>query len=216
MSVWKYVHWNFYNTLEFVKNGKVDRKAACDSAYNKGHSTLIKSIMVGNTHYAAVKNNETGEVTAHIMFTSSDKKHGHNFGFKHTEEWYTPPTETRCPDSILDLLTPTDKKGALVWRELCRDYNKKKHERKKKLLEIREAELIKIHTTTPVQLDKDEAVILIEKDRNLVLGRLEPNRRGDGNRWVILKIFEDADFPKDIYVFQKDIVIMGDIEILHE
>ncbi len=122
--------WTFYNSNYYTKSGAVDRKKECDSMINaendKRKQTVLKSKMVGSTYYAAVEDvqKETNErkVFAVVILTSSDKASGYNFGYKDLDE-FMGPCESKYPNSILDLLSPTDHKWALAWRERCRKYN---------------------------------------------------------------------------------------------
>lgn len=122
--------WTFYDANHYTKSGAVDRKKECDSLINaendKRKQTVLKSRMIGSTYYAAVEDirKETNErrVFAIVILTSSDKANGCNFGYKDLDE-FMGPSESKCPNSILDLLTPTDHEWALAWRERCRKHN---------------------------------------------------------------------------------------------
>lgn len=122
--------WTFYNSNYFTKSGAVDRKKECDllitAENDKRKQTVLKSKMVGSTYYAAVEDfrKETNErkVFAIVILTSSDKANGYNFGYKDLDE-FMGPRESKCPNSILDLLSPTDHEWALAWREKCRKFN---------------------------------------------------------------------------------------------
>ena len=115
--------WTFCNAANYKLNGDVGRKKEVDSSFS-GNYTLIKSAMVGTTHYAAARQESTGAVIAFITLTSSDKKGGYNFGYKDMSEDMG-PCEATCPKSILKLLTPTDSEYANAWRERCRAYHEK-------------------------------------------------------------------------------------------
>lgn len=79
--------WTSYHA-SFYKNGKIDRKAECDSIMNcdmvgnKGRYEVLKSAMVGSTYYAAVKKSifKTGDksekesVFGVVMLTSVNNK----------------------------------------------------------------------------------------------------------------------------------------------
>lgn len=125
--------WTFYNSDYYTKSGAVDRKKECDLMVNvendKRKQTVLKSVMVGSTYYAAVEDihKETNErmVFAIVILTSSDKANGYNFGYKDLDE-FMGPCASKCPNSILDLLSPTDHEGALAWRERCRKFNSTK------------------------------------------------------------------------------------------
>lgn len=128
--------WTSYHA-EHYKKGKVDRKAECDAYFleglSRGYFDVLKSAMVGNVYYAAVcqiarKDNETGElvsipeaertVFAVVFLTSVDSKEYFNFAYKNIDETMG-PSESKCPKSILKLLSPTDSEWAMEWRKRC-------------------------------------------------------------------------------------------------
>jgi len=113
--------WLFYNSAHLKPNGQVDKKKEIESGFGEGYS-VVKSAMVGSVYYGAIKKDATGEIFGYICLTSSDKKGGHNFGYKSMDETCG-PNESKCPLSILNLLTPTDSKWANEWRERCRAYH---------------------------------------------------------------------------------------------
>lgn len=122
----------------------VDRKAECDRMLNWDSKDkdgnviathrLLKSAMVGSTYYAAVRTSRTGEsdkVWAAVFLTSGRSKwDGSIWGYKDMDE-SCGPCESKCPVSILDLLTPTDCQWANEWRQRCRDYAATAKERRK-------------------------------------------------------------------------------------
>ena len=107
--------WDF-GTAKHYKNGRIDRKAEVRDILTPENSVL-KDSMVGSTYYAAIKDKKTGEVFCGVILTRT--REGWEFGYKALTE-YDGPVEDKCPKSILDLLTPTDNKYALGWRERCR------------------------------------------------------------------------------------------------
>ena len=107
--------WTSYHA-SYYKNGTVDRKKECDDVFSKGDCKILKSAMVGSTYYAAIKKGE--EVFAAVFLTSTDSKDYYNFSYKDMDETMG-PYQTECPIGILKLLTPTDNKFALEWREKC-------------------------------------------------------------------------------------------------
>jgi len=113
--------WLFYNSVHLKPNGQVDRKKEIESELSEKF-TVVKSAMVGSVYYGAIKRESTCEIFGYICLTSSDKKGGYNFGYKSMDETCG-PTESKCPMSILNLLTPTDSKWANEWRERCRAYH---------------------------------------------------------------------------------------------
>ena len=138
--------WISYMATHY-KNGKVDVKAEMDAMYTQEEhdgvnpSTketvhypkweVLKSRMVGRVYYAAAKitdsQKETEEVFAVVSLTSTKTDDGFNFGYKSMTEDMGPGYYD-CPESILNLLSPTDDEYALEWREKCRERIKKKKE----------------------------------------------------------------------------------------
>jgi len=114
--------WLFYNSTMLLPNGKVDRKAEINSGFSQGYS-VVKSSMVGTVYYGAIKKESTGEIFGSVILTS--KNGSYNFGYKSMDESYG-PYESKCPLSILNILTPTDNESANRWRQRCRDYHEQK------------------------------------------------------------------------------------------
>lgn len=130
------------------KNGKVDRKAECDTYFSEGYR-VVKSSMVGSTYYAAVEHTKKyigrdeedkpiyedipeseRKVFAAIFLTKIDSKDYFNFYYKDMDETCGPYVYD-CPATILDLLSETDHEWALKWRQECRaNIEKKKAARK--------------------------------------------------------------------------------------
>ena len=125
--------WTTYHVDPW--NGKIDRKAECDRVYaGENERTIwkvLKSAMNGSTYYAAVErtDKETGEsyVFGAVCLTSVDNSNYHeNFGYKDMDESMG-PAQSKCPNSILDLLSETENEWALAWRKRCREYNANKN-----------------------------------------------------------------------------------------
>ena len=135
--------WTSYQATCY-KNGKIDRKAECDSIYNSdmvgganneviGKFTVLKSVMVGSVYYAAVQKTkfataeepETSKVFAGICLTSVNNKDYDNFSYKDMDE-SCGPCYCDCPASILNLLTTTESKFAIEWRKECWETIEKK------------------------------------------------------------------------------------------
>lgn len=107
------------------KNGKVDRKAEIADIFNDKYE-IIKSTLVGSVWYGAVKHDN--EVFGCVILTSvRNEDWAKWFGYKDMDETMG-PYYFDCPDSILNLLTPTDNEQANIWRDKCRKYTKKKKE----------------------------------------------------------------------------------------
>lgn len=137
--------WTSYHATHY-KNGKVDRKAECDQLFGNQYK-IHKSIMIGTVYYAAIemikkyiKVDETDDYTyvdvpedereifAVVVLTQTDIKNYYNFYYKVISET-SGPCERKCPDSILNLLSPTESEWANEWRRECREYNTKKKEK---------------------------------------------------------------------------------------
>ena len=141
--------WLEYHATYHYKDGSVNRKKECDHHFegglNEGHYKILKSTMVGSVYYAAIMPlrkpafNENGEhakdvdgnwiyvpiparereVVGVVMLTST-RRNGLYFAYKAMDETVG-PCYYDCPETILDLLTPTTQAYALEWRSKCRE-----------------------------------------------------------------------------------------------
>lgn len=117
---------------------EIDDMLNSDSKDEKGNVVasfkVLKSAMVGSTYYGAVRIEKPGQepkVTAAVFLTCGRTKHDHTiWGYKDMDETVG-PCESKCPASILALLTPTDSKWANEWRERCRKNIAEAAERRK-------------------------------------------------------------------------------------
>lgn len=129
--------WTYQAARHYKPNGNVDRKAECDELFTWAEGdkqvSVVKSAMVGSVYYAAVrvKNQRTRTQTteAVVCLTASDRHSAYQFGYKSMGETWG-PVEDECPASILRLLTPTEDKYALEWRERCRENLRRKKNRR--------------------------------------------------------------------------------------
>jgi len=126
--------WTSYRATHYKPNGTVDKKAECDAYFmeglNRGHFEVLKSVMKGNTYYAAIQDKvrhiendiyepiENGTVWAAVFLVSIDNKDYYNFAYKDMDETCGPCCYD-CPSSILKLLSPTENEYALQWRQKC-------------------------------------------------------------------------------------------------
>lgn len=135
--------WTSYHARFYKRNGAVDRKAECDSLFDKETCRVVKSAMVGTVYYAAIENlkrykeQEDGTLIAEdipeserkiwgeVILTSTNARDYFNFSYKSMSEDMG-PRETNCPASILSLLSETDSEWALDWRKACRESIRKK------------------------------------------------------------------------------------------
>lgn len=134
-SVWK----NGKETMPPASRQKeIDRMLTWESKDKEGNilSThrVLKSSMVGSVYYAAVTTEKPGQETkvgAAVFLTCGRTKHDNTiWGYKDMDETMG-PCESKCPASILALLTPTDSKWANEWRERCRKNIAEAAERRK-------------------------------------------------------------------------------------
>jgi hypothetical protein len=125
--------WTSYNATNY-KNGKIDRVKEVEDQLKWGEDcpnkyTVLKSALVGSTVYSAIErtHKETGErqVFATIFLTSTNMKDYYNFSYKDMDETCG-PNESKCPLSILKLLTPINQEWANSWRERCYKYHASK------------------------------------------------------------------------------------------
>ena len=92
-------------------------KAHLDSGWSEGY-TMLASALKGFTYYAAVRDDESGDVIGVVTLVRYYRDG--TMGVKHMDDAMG-PCERECPENILDLLTPTDQEWALAWRADCRE-----------------------------------------------------------------------------------------------
>jgi hypothetical protein len=88
-----------------------------DGSYGKVVACSAKPTVAYLAYEYRKSNGESG-VTAFVCLINRKKSHL-NFGYKDMDESMG-PNVSNCPESILNLLTPTDSKWANQWRERCR------------------------------------------------------------------------------------------------
>lgn len=84
----------------------------------QGGRGIVKVAGRLGTSYAAYRTQE-GEIIGVVILTQWRRGTWYNFGYKDIEE-NMGPCEADCPQSILDLLTPTNSEWANEWRGKCR------------------------------------------------------------------------------------------------
>jgi hypothetical protein len=110
--------------IDFRDRSAVERKEYLAKEVFKWSNNdyeLIKYAMVGSTFYGAIRDNKDNSVSAVVVLT--EYKDG-NFCYKDMGEC-SGPVKSNCPAGILNILTPTDDKYAIEWRERCRENLKK-------------------------------------------------------------------------------------------
>lgn len=108
--------WTFHYDTPVSIKAEIDRMINWANAGDSNR--VLKSAMVGSTYYAAVEIIRGGkrQVSAAIFLTTRNRG---EWGYKDMDETMG-PVASKCPKSILDLLTPTDSEWANQWRERCR------------------------------------------------------------------------------------------------
>lgn len=110
--------WNGVHFDEKIRTTK-EKKMAMDYEVNDGLNEVLKSSMVGNTYYAAVKEKKTGDVYGLVGLVRVKNTDFINLWYKLISD-IEGPVEAKCPRSILALLTPTDNELANNWRNRCK------------------------------------------------------------------------------------------------
>lgn len=87
----------------------------------RGTQRIVDCTTIGTTFYAAVRGNDTGDVQGLVVLQRRTRGHD-NYARKAITETMG-PVHDRCPDRILDLLSPTDNEWANEWRARCRARN---------------------------------------------------------------------------------------------
>lgn len=85
---------------------------------------ILDCATIDRVFYAAVRHiggPRNGQVFGLVCTQQWTRDH-YNFTFKDMDETCG-PAYAKCPDRILDLLSPTDEQWALEWRAACRAYN---------------------------------------------------------------------------------------------
>lgn len=152
--------WTSYE-VETDCKGNVNRKQTLDKQFTEDNKTTTweveKSAMVGTTYYCALTrtDKETGEKRTFgmVALTSVDNSQWNNFSYKEMDESMQPYCYD-CPESILNLLSPTKDKWSNEWREACRVNNKHKKQMRNAMKAFKVGDKIK------TKLWYDEYVIL--------------------------------------------------------
>lgn len=82
-----------------------------------GDYTLLRSAVVDKVWYAAVRRGSDGEVSCVVVLTQWSKGE-YNYGWKSMDE-FMGPNEAKCPDRVLDLLTPIPECDHSADGEVC-------------------------------------------------------------------------------------------------
>jgi hypothetical protein len=117
--------WTFFGIVP------TDPKAECDRMLTWSGGgfthTVLKSRMVGSVYYGAVQRAaEDGTCTVFGAVFLTSRQRG-EWGYKDMTESAGPGAHaSKCPATILALLTPTENKYANDWRARCRAFAAKK------------------------------------------------------------------------------------------
>lgn len=111
--------WSFHYGVPASPKDELDKLLTWTSENGNQHRVL-KSAFVGSTYYAAVETAVAGggrSVWAAVCLTKTDRRKD-EWGHKDMSEDMG-PVESKCPMSILKLLTPTKSDYANEWRKRC-------------------------------------------------------------------------------------------------
>lgn len=106
--------WDYHHEM-----APYDRRAICRNSIGNGYE-VVKDAVVGTTYYAAVKSPHDGSISAVVILTHIDRNGYCNFGMKFIDE-ECGPYHCDCPRAVLDVLSPTDNRYAIKWRQACRE-----------------------------------------------------------------------------------------------
>lgn len=112
--------WTFIETKTLTTK---EKKNYCDKLWNS-NCRVLRSSMRGSVYYAAIQK-EDNTVFGVVVLTA---QHHGEFGYKVIDETMG-PNESRCPMSIIKLLTDIDSQYALNWRERCKKNAEQSHNR---------------------------------------------------------------------------------------
>lgn len=107
-----------------------EKKHYLDGLFEDGIKVIL-SRMVSNEYYAAIQLTD-GTVTAYVVKTASRSA---EFLYKGVSE-DCGPVWTKCPQMILEILSPTENQWALKWRKECADYNEAQRIKRRKYEKI--------------------------------------------------------------------------------
>lgn len=161
--------WISYQATHY-KNGKIDRVAEVESQLVWGENAVsdykvLKTCAVGSVIYSAVervhKETKEKQVFATIFLTSTNMKDYYNFSYKDMDETCG-PCESKCPISILKLLTPTEYEWANQWRERCYEYHNSRNNPTQNINKLPLGTKIKMKYWDKPKADKDGYVELVK------------------------------------------------------
>lgn len=124
--------WTYFCGNLELKDGKIDRKATMTREIEKyGRTKVLKCSVVNGVYYAACQTVGKPDVWAIVCLTRASERFL-EFGYKDMDETMG-PFESKCPKSIIDMLTPTTSEWANEWRRRCLNRQPSAIERFRKL-----------------------------------------------------------------------------------
>lgn len=93
-----------------------------------GSNSVVAASSVGSTVYLAYQYTRDGKPTdigALVVLTRWERDDWHNFWYKDMSE-SSGPYNAKCPEQILNMLSPTNCEYSLEWRDRCRKYNEER------------------------------------------------------------------------------------------
>lgn len=167
--------WDFYTARYYNKDGKIEVKKEVYDLLNWCSKTKIykplKIVKNNNVVYAAVeqtdlKTNIVDMIYADVFLIEINMKEKYNFGYKEIPE-FSHPCYYDCPQSILNIITPTENENASEWRKKCVEILKIKLEYKRLYNQIN-----KLPLGSEISINfKNRQVKLVKK---LIVGRKYP------------------------------------------
>ena len=144
----------------------VKRKYECDKAntWDEPNSScrVLKSAMCGSVWYGACEftNKQTGKskVFGAVCLTQIDNSEYCNFFIKEIDESMG-PNYYDCPSAIIKMLSPTDNKFALEWRQKCLETVENRTKKMKKLQKLPIGTIIEFNLNE----DPDEKVRAVKR-----------------------------------------------------
>ena len=121
--------WTTYPPTHYRRNNRVDVKKEIDAIIERNPDCrLVHSVANGREYYAAVEMTELKTkkrvVVGVVGITriSNEGKMDCEFSYKLLME-NEMPFYFKCPNFMLDMLSPTTDNHSLKWRNHCREYN---------------------------------------------------------------------------------------------
>jgi hypothetical protein len=110
-------------------------KSFFEARWNNSNVEVVDCAVVERKEaYLAIRDRQLNKVFGMVCLLDYRPNDTFNFGFKMIDE-YMGPGYNRCPERILNALTPipehADAEYAIYWRKRCREYHKARKARNK-------------------------------------------------------------------------------------